>query len=165
TAAPATETDTVGTQACVTATVTDLSNNPVQGVSVSFTVSGVNTASGAVTTDANGQAKFCYTGANTGSDLITAAAAGATATASKNWGSAVNQPPAVSAGPNQSITLPVNSVTLNGSAADDALPNGTLTVQWTEFSGPAGVTFANANQAVTTATFPGAGTYVLQLSA
>jgi K319L-like, PKD domain len=35
-----------------------------------------------------------------------------------------NQPPVVDAGPNQSITLPVNTVTLNGTAADDGLPNG-----------------------------------------
>jgi RHS repeat-associated protein len=74
----------------------------------------------------------------------------------------VNQPPVVNAGPNQTIVLPVNSVTLNGTVTDDGLPNGTLIISW---SGPAGVTFNPANKAVTTASFPGAGTYVLTLSA
>ena len=75
---------------------------------------------------------------------------------------AIAQPPVVNAGPNQTITLPVNSVTLNGTATDNGLP---LTINWTEVSGPPGVTFGTPSQAVTTATFPGAGTYVLQLTA
>src|SRR5262249_50436207 len=41
---------------------------------------------------------------------------------------APNQAPVVSAGPNQSITLPNNSVTLEGVVTDDGLPNNTLTV-------------------------------------
>src|SRR5581483_4343804 len=76
-----------------------------------------------------------------------------------------NQPPVVNAGLNQTITLPANTVTLNGTATDDGLPNGTLTIQWTEVSGPAPVTFSSPNTAVTNATFTVAGTYVLQLSA
>jgi RHS repeat-associated protein len=76
-----------------------------------------------------------------------------------------NQPPVVNAGPNQSITLPVNSVTLNGTATDDGLPNGTLIIAWSVVSGPATVTFSSPNTAVTKATFSAAGTYVLQLSA
>lgn len=155
-----------GTQACATLTVTDLASNPVSGVLVSFAVTGVNPASGSAITDSNGQAQFCYTGNNSGSDLIRASAAGTSATATKTWGTAPNQPPAVSAGANQTITLPVNTATLNGAASDDGLPLGSsLTVTWNQVSGPAGVTFANANSAVTNATFPGAGTYVLQLAA
>lgn len=76
-----------------------------------------------------------------------------------------NQPPSVNAGPNRSINLPTTSVALAGVATDDGLPNGTLQSQWMELSGPAGVTFANAMQPSTTATFPGVGTYVLQLAA
>lgn len=78
---------------------------------------------------------------------------------------AVNQPPVVNAGPSQTISLPTNTVTLNGSATDDGLPNGTLTLTWTEASGPKGVTFSTPNQATTSATFPSAGTYVLELTA
>lgn len=76
-----------------------------------------------------------------------------------------NQSPVVDAGPNQSISLPTNTVTLSGTATDDGLPSNTLSISWTELSGPSGVTFINANAAVTQATFPGAGTYVLQLTA
>jgi adhesin/invasin len=69
---PATATNTVGTQHCVTATVRDALGNPVPGKTVVFKVTGPNSASGAKTTDVNGQAQFCYTGTNAGGDLITA---------------------------------------------------------------------------------------------
>src|SRR5207249_3581943 len=75
-----------------------------------------------------------------------------------------NQPPVVNAGPDLALTLP-NSATLNGSVSDDGLPSGsTLTVTWTEVSGPSRVTFSNSNAAVTTAGFSAAGTYVLRLT-
>src|SRR5262249_30790081 len=145
---------------------TDLSNNSVAGVLVNFAVTGVNPTTGTGFTDQNGQAVFCYNGANAGSDLIRATAAGTSATATKSWGTSPNQPPAVSAGPAQTITLPTNAVTLNGVATDDGLPLGSsLTVTWSKVSGPSGVAFANSGVATTTATFQGAGTYVLQLTA
>ncbi|MCB1768752.1 MAG: PKD domain-containing protein, partial [Candidatus Competibacteraceae bacterium] len=80
---------------------------------------------------------------------------------------ATNQAPQVNAGNPQTITLPTNSVTLNGVVTDDGLPNppGAVTVGWSQISGLAGVTWANAAAASTTATFPGAGTYVLRLTA
>jgi hypothetical protein len=70
--APKTETDTVGTQASETATVTDSSNNPVQGVVVRFSVTGANQGTFTPTTDQFGQAKITYTGTNTGTDNISA---------------------------------------------------------------------------------------------
>src|SRR5258708_2603664 len=77
-----------------------------------------------------------------------------------------NQAPVVSAGPNQTILLPANTVTLNGSAQDDGLPAGSvLGVAWSEVSGPALVSFSAPSAAITTATFTSAGTYVLQLAA
>ena len=82
-----------------------------------------------------------------------------------NAASTVNKPPTVSAGSNQTITLPA-SASLSGTASDDGLPAGsTLTVIWSKVSGPGTVTFANANAKATTASFSAAGTYVLQLSA
>src|SRR5947199_8979583 len=78
---------------------------------------------------------------------------------------ATNQAPVVNAGPNQTITLPTNVVTLQGTATDDGLPNNTLTISWTQVSGPGTVTFNPSNAAVTDASFPVAGTYVLQLTA
>jgi RHS repeat-associated protein len=76
-----------------------------------------------------------------------------------------NQPPTVSAGPSQTIELPVNTATLSGSAFSTAPAGSPVAVQWTQVSGAGAVTFADATQAVTQATFPGVGTYTLQLSA
>src|SRR5438477_5668105 len=77
----------------------------------------------------------------------------------------VNLPPIVNAGPDQSIMVPANTVTLNGSATDDGQPNGSITYSWKKLTGPGKVTFGNAFQAVTTAQFSKAGTYTLQLTA
>jgi hypothetical protein len=78
---------------------------------------------------------------------------------------AQNQAPVVNAGPNQTVTLPTNSVMLVGTVTDDGLPNNTLTISWSKVSGPGTVTFSSPSTASTQATFPIAGTYVLQLSA
>jgi adhesin/invasin len=68
---PKTATNTVDTQHCVTATVTDAGGNPVSGVTVRFSVSGSVTTSGSGTTGASGQATFCYNGPSLpGSDAI-----------------------------------------------------------------------------------------------
>ena len=77
----------------------------------------------------------------------------------------VNLPPSVSAGSDLSITMPVDSVALQGSATDDGLPGGPLSYHWSKVSGPGSVTFADANVASTVATFSAEGAYVLQLSA
>ena len=77
-----------------------------------------------------------------------------------------NQPPAVTAGANQTITLPQNTASLRGDARDDGLPAGsTLSVTWSALSGPAPVVFSDPNALVTQATFGAAGVYVLQLLA
>src|SRR5262249_39384995 len=77
-----------------------------------------------------------------------------------------NQPPSVTAGPDQTITLPA-SANLSGSAADDGKPSppGALTYQWSVVSGPGTVTFASATSLSTTASFSEAGIYELQLTA
>lgn len=76
-----------------------------------------------------------------------------------------NQPPVVNAGPNQTITLPTNTTTLNGTATDDGLPSGTLTITWSEVSGPGPVSFSSPSTAVTQVTLNTAGTFVLRLTA
>ena len=81
--------------------------------------------------------------------------------------SIANEAPQVDAGPDQEITLPAATVTLDGSATDDGRPVGsTLTTTWSVLS-PAGaaVLFADVHAAQTTATLPGAGEYVLRLTA
>ncbi len=76
-----------------------------------------------------------------------------------------NAAPAVDAGADQTIAL-ATSANLTGTASDDGLPIGSaLTTAWSKLSGPGTVTFGNANQAVTTATFSAAGVYVLRLTA
>src|SRR5262249_36516943 len=76
-----------------------------------------------------------------------------------------NQAPVVSAGSNQTITLPTNFVFLTGTASDDGLPNNTLTTSWATVSGPGPLPFPSPSTTATEATFSAAGTYVLQLSA
>lgn len=77
-----------------------------------------------------------------------------------------NQPPVVNAGPDQTVTLPQNSVTLTGSATDDGLPPpGTLALAWTAHSGPGPVEFGAPGALQTAATFAGPGVYVIRLGA
>ncbi|HEV8304104.1 MAG TPA: SBBP repeat-containing protein [Gemmatimonadales bacterium] len=72
--APDTATTPVNTESCVTATVQDAAANPVPGVPVRFSVAGVDTTAGSVTTDPAGQAAFCYSGTQAGDDTITGVA-------------------------------------------------------------------------------------------
>ncbi|MCP4275758.1 MAG: hypothetical protein GY779_05330, partial [Gammaproteobacteria bacterium] len=76
----------------------------------------------------------------------------------------VNEAPVANAGLDNDITLPNDSVTLNGSATDDGLPNppATLSYGWSFVSGPGIVNFGNSSAAITTASFSSAGTYTLR---
>jgi len=72
---PATDTNVVGEQHCVTATVRDFGGTPVPGVTVRFSVptataTHATPASGSAVTDANGQAQFCFTASLPGTDTI-----------------------------------------------------------------------------------------------
>jgi Bacterial Ig-like domain (group 1) len=70
---PASDTNVVDSQHCVTATIKDAFGNPTPGVTVRFQVAGSVNTSGAAVTDASGEAAFCYTGpALPGTDVITA---------------------------------------------------------------------------------------------
>lgn len=73
TLSPLTGSVQIGEQYCVTANVRDQNDNPLEGIRVDFTVSGVNPTGGFAFTNASGDAQFCYTGANMGTDDITAA--------------------------------------------------------------------------------------------
>ena len=73
TLAPQAGINDVETQHCVTATVEDAAGNATPGITVRFTVTGSVTTSGSATTDANGEATFCYQGPELpGADAITA---------------------------------------------------------------------------------------------
>ncbi|HWI56137.1 MAG TPA: hypothetical protein VNZ22_02840, partial [Bacillota bacterium] len=80
-----------------------------------------------------------------------------------------NRLPQVYAGPDQSLAVtqvPV-AITLAGTASDDGRPQppGALSVGWKQVSGPAPAWFSQPNQPRTTAFFPGAGNYILRLTA
>jgi len=75
---------------------------------------------------------------------------------------APNQPPVANAGSNIAITLPTDYTTLNGSASSDA--DGTIsTYAWTQTSGPATATIANAGAASTALSNLVLGSYVFTL--
>ena len=74
---------------------------------------------------------------------------------------AANIPPVANAGPDQSITLPVNTVSLAGSGSD---ADGTVTsYAWTKISGPSSYNFVNASSAATNITGLVQGVYQFQL--
>jgi ribosomal protein L14 len=76
---------------------------------------------------------------------------------------AANQPPVANAGANKTITLPTNSVSLDGSGSSD--PDGTIaSYKWTELSGPSAATITNGNTASPTVSSLIAGTYIFQLA-
>ena len=75
---------------------------------------------------------------------------------------AANIPPTANAGVDQSITLPINSVTLTGSGTD---ADGTISAySWTKLSGPLRVHITNASSAATSVTGLAQGTYQFQLT-
>ncbi|HEX6426257.1 MAG TPA: PKD domain-containing protein [Niastella sp.] len=73
-----------------------------------------------------------------------------------------NKPPVANAGIDQVITLPVNSVTLNGSASTD--PDGTITAfTWSLISGPNTPVFGASNAKITQVSGLVQGTYQFDL--
>ncbi|MBI2828549.1 MAG: Ig-like domain-containing protein, partial [Acidobacteria bacterium] len=72
TLAPATATNPVDAQHCVTASVKDLYRNATPGIAVRFSVAGAVNTSGSATTNPSGDAVFCYTALLPGADTITA---------------------------------------------------------------------------------------------
>jgi hypothetical protein len=61
-----------GTSHTVAAQLVDIFGGGISGAPITFTVSGANTATGTMSTDANGNAQFSYTGKNPGQDSIVA---------------------------------------------------------------------------------------------
>ncbi|NOX31015.1 MAG: hypothetical protein GXP35_13360, partial [Actinobacteria bacterium] len=76
----------------------------------------------------------------------------------------INGAPSVEAGADASIESG-EAATLDGSASDDGVGGGSLTVSWRKVSGPGTVTFADGSSTETSATFSLAGVYVLALDA
>ncbi len=99
-------------------------------------------------------------------------------TAAVPTGVCINRPPSVNMGGGRrgfgrrgfgaaarTVAL-ADELALNGNVQDDDLPrDATVVTTWRQVRGPGNVTFANANQASTRASFSAAGTYELELSA
>ena len=76
---------------------------------------------------------------------------------------AANIPPVANAGVSKSITLPVNSTTLDGSLSSDA--DGTIaSFAWVQISGPSTSALTGANTSTATAASLVAGQYTFQLT-
>jgi len=75
-----------------------------------------------------------------------------------------NQPPIVTAGPNQSIIFPATAA-LTATASDDGKPSAVLTYQWSKVSGPGTVSFNTPTALTATATFSVTGAYVVRFTA
>lgn len=74
----------------------------------------------------------------------------------------VNIPPIADAGNDQNITLPTNSVNVDGSGSTD--PDGTIVAYlWTKTSGPSGGTITSPTSVTTSITGLTAGTYIFNL--
>jgi ribosomal protein L14 len=74
-----------------------------------------------------------------------------------------NQTPVANAGTNQTIAVPDNSASLNGTSSFD--PDGTITnYVWTQISGPSSSLIASGNTATATASQLIVGQYVYQLT-
>lgn len=74
---------------------------------------------------------------------------------------APNLPPEAKAGPDKTITLPVNSVQLSGEASDPE--NRPVQSEWTKIMGPASAVIQSPGSAVTTVTALTEGKYVFRL--
>jgi hypothetical protein len=102
------------------------------------------------------------------SALITGTNVNVTATEGMQWlevtyEEAGNIAPVAAAGTDQTITLPTDQVTVNGSGSTDA--DGTIsTYAWTKISGPSTFTITSPSAASTTITGLIEGTYVFRLT-
>ena len=73
-----------------------------------------------------------------------------------------NKPPTAVAGPDQAITLPSDSILLDGSASND--PDGTISEWlWKKISGPASLNIVNATSAKAIVRNPDTGVYHFEL--
>ena len=89
----------------------------------------------------------------------------ATVTVTVNASTTSTAPPTVNAGTGGTVTLPVNTFTLDGSASKTSTGNTIVSYQWTKStSSPTGGTITNPTSAKTTITGLVAGTYVYSLT-
>jgi hypothetical protein len=113
----------VGTSHTVTATVTDITGNPLPGTTVDFTVTGVDNTQGSCTTDQNGQCSFTYQGPQLpGADAISGCVNSVTPSvcgdAAKEWVLPASTPGQVTGG-GQIMMPPTDKVSFGFNAQSD----------------------------------------------
>ena len=79
-----------------------------------------------------------------------------------NVAGVTNHPPVADAGPDQAITLPANTVALDGSASKDP-DNNITSYTWTKISGPSSFNIINTNRVQTQANDLAEGVYLFEL--
>jgi RHS repeat-associated protein len=161
-------TPTQGQQATFQLQAKDETGAPLTALPVNVRVSGVNPQILPATTDNTGTATVTYTGGNSGVDFVqvTATVNGQAAYSNQlaiTWiGASV---PQLSVVGDKLLQLP-NPGLYTATVTDPVAPaGGAITVQWTQLSGPGTVTFENATQPTTHATYTAPGTYYLQIAA
>jgi len=82
---PPTGSQTVDSNYCLTAAVSDQNAAPLESIRVDFAVSGANPGSGFALTNAAGNAEYCYIGTTAGTDNVIATVGALSATATVNW--------------------------------------------------------------------------------
>jgi hypothetical protein len=107
---PPTETATVGSEECVTAKLTNEGGDPIPNVKIEFDVTGANSAEGSVVAGSEGDATFCYTGANAGEDSITASVGKISGSATKTWVKAASKGASTTTTTAASEVLPFKAV-------------------------------------------------------
>jgi RHS repeat-associated protein len=155
-----------------TVLVADASGNPVANASVGLYAWGADNLQLSAVTDVTGHTTFSYTHVNAGTYNVMAVDSVDRNPVFSNVISGQWPPPSTSSGSGSTINVSIsaqNAITLpstlqlNGTVTDNA--GVTPTVAWSQVSGPGTVTFANPQQAVTTASFSQDGVYVVKLSA
>jgi hypothetical protein len=123
---PATQTDDVGTAATFRATLTNSCGDPLQSVTITFTVqSGPDAGlTETATTDANGVATFSYTGSSTGTDIAIETTANPAGTITSNTVTVIWQ-------------KRPSFLTITGTATSDYHDPGTVSAVLTDNGGPA----------------------------
>jgi hypothetical protein len=79
------------------------------GVTVTFSVSGANTAGGTAVTNSAGNATFQYAGTHTGNDTVTATAGSASDTATITWNPKPTSPTTLSINPDRPLRAKAGS--------------------------------------------------------
>lgn len=139
---PPTDTNPVGTDHTVTATILNAQSQGVQGILVTFTVvSGPNSGdTDTDTTDANGEATFTYTGdGGPGIDVIQACytengAEVCSQTVTKVWN--VPTTADIPLTPSYDLNLVGEDHTVTATVTDNGVPQGGVDVTFTVISGP-----------------------------